>query len=194
MSAQGTVRDEPFIQFDEDTHLMLKVTNGDQQAYGRLYEKYVPIVRRYFTRHNGRSASPEDLAQEVFTRIWRHRGQYRPLAPVRSYLLGVAANVSRESRAKARGKSPIDACDPETLDDTSRPPPPAQAQSAEQLQVVKTLMSSLTDRQRQAVELVYLAGLSPVEAAKRIGCSVRALQVHLCLARRKLRGLAHPSE
>ncbi len=190
MSGQGTVRDEPFVQFDEDVRLMLQIATGDRQAYARLYEKYVPLVRRYLAGRQGRSGSQEDLTQEVFTRIWHHRGRYRPLASVRSYLLGVAANVLRESRAQARRSNPIDLHDLDTLEDTSRPAPLAQAQSAEQLQAVKTLMRSLTDRQRQAVELVYLAGLAPEEAARRLGCSCQAVYSHLDAARQRLRALA----
>ena len=187
------MRDESSIQFDEDVRLMLKVKKGDQQAYARLYDKYVPIVTRYLAGRKGRSQSREDLAQEVFTRIWHRRGQYRPLAPVRNYLLGVAANVLHEDRAKARSQVAIDTHDLEILANTRRSSPPSQTQSEEQFQTVRAMMASLPARQRQAVELVYLAGLAPDEAARQLGCSLKALRVHLCVALRKLRSLARRS-
>jgi DNA-directed RNA polymerase specialized sigma24 family protein len=43
------------------------------------------------------------------------------------------------------------------------------------------------------VELVYLAGLAPSEAARRLGCSLQTLYSHLCSAREKLRELVRPS-
>ena len=114
--------------------------------------------------------------------------------PVKNYLLGVAANVLHESRAKAPDPVPTNARDLETVVDTSRPSPPSQAQSAEQLQTVRALMATLPAQQRQAVELVYLAGLAPDEVARRLGCSVKTLRSHLCSARQRLRRLARPPQ
>ncbi len=100
-----------------------------------------------------------------------------------------AANVLREHRVQTRKG----VCSPshviEALADESVPSPPSQAQSAEQLQAVHTLITSLPARQRQAAELVYLAGLPPAEAARRMGCSLQTLYANLYQARRKLREL-----
>ena len=68
----------------------------------RLHEKYVRLVRDYLAHHNGRPESSEDLLQEVFTRVWEHRGQYQPGTPVPAYLLGFARNVVREHKARTR--------------------------------------------------------------------------------------------
>ena len=186
--------DKSSLQLDEDIGLMIKARNGDHLAYDRLYSRYFRTVVSFLARHNARRHACEDMAQEVFARVWYHRSQYQPLAPVRNYLLGVAANVLREDRAKSRGRVPLDTCGLETATDTSQPSPPSQAQSAEQLQAVRALMASLPTRQRQAVELVYLAGLAPNEAAQRLDCSPQTLYSHLCSAREKLRKLARPAK
>ncbi|UCE48655.1 MAG: RNA polymerase sigma factor [Phycisphaerales bacterium] len=186
--------DNSSIQLDEDVRLMIKVRDGDHLAYDQLYSRYFRIVASFLARHNARCHACEDLAQEVFARVWYHRSRYQPLAPVKNYLLGVAANVLREDRAQSRGRVPLDACTLETVTDTSRPSPPSQAQSAEQLQAVRAAMASLPTQQRQAVELVYLAGLAPNEAARRLGCSRQSLRSHLCSARRKLRELVRLSQ
>jgi RNA polymerase sigma-70 factor (ECF subfamily) len=188
------MRDDAFIQVNEDVGLMVQAQKGDRQAYARLYEKYVPVVRRYMAGHNRRADSPEDLVQEVFTRVWCRRSEYQPLAPVRSYLLGVAANVLHESCARAHNPVPADIHGLETAVDVSQPSPPSQAQSTEQLQAVHAMMASLSARQRQAVELVYLVGLPPSEAARRLGCSLQTVCSHLCSAREKLRKLAQLSQ
>jgi RNA polymerase sigma-70 factor (ECF subfamily) len=188
------MRDGSLIRLDEDIGLMVKVRDGDRSAYEKIYHRYFHLVVSFLARRQGHREACEDLAQEAFARIWRHRGRYQPLAPVKSYLLGVAANVLQESRARARGQHPIGIDDLDALEDTSRPAPLAQAQSAEQLQTVTALMRNLTDRQRQAVELVYLAGLAPKEAARRLGCSRPTLYSHLCSARQKLRLLVRPSQ
>lgn len=186
--------DKSSLQLDEDIRLMTKARDGDHLAYDQLYRRYFGTVASFLAHHNARRHACEDLAQEVFARVWYHRSQYQPLTPVKNYLLGVAANVLREDRAKSRGRVPLDACGMGTMTDTSQPSPPSQAQSAEQLQAVRALVASLPTRQRQAVELVYLAGLAPNEAARRLGCSLQTLYSHLCSAREKLRKLARPTQ
>ena len=186
--------DKSSLQLDEDVCLMIKTRDGDRQAYDQLYRRYFPTVAIYLARHNTQRHACEDLAQEVFARVWYHRSRYQPLAPVRNYLLGIAANVLREDRVKSRGHIPLDACDSETVVDTSQPSPSSQAQFTEQLQAVRTLMTNLPTRQRQAVELVYLADLAPKEAAQRLGCSLQTLCARLYSARQKLRKLAWPAK
>lgn len=188
------MRDGSSIQFDEDISLMLKVKRGDHQAYARLYEKYVPVVREYIARRNGRAHCQDDLVQEVFARVWSHRSQYRPLAPVRRYLLGISANVLREDRARTRGQVPLDVRQFEGVVDTNLPSPLAHAQSAEELEVLRALIAGLPTGQRQAIELVYLAGLPRDEAIRQVGCSPNALRKGLSRACRKLRRLVRPSE
>jgi len=180
------MRDESTTRFDEDVGLMIEARDGDRTAYEKIYRRYFSTVASFLAHRTGCREVGEDAAQEVFTRVWEGRTRYRPLAPVRSYLLGVAANVLRESRAGSHGGVSPDACDLGTMPDTSQPSPPSQAQSAEQLQAVRFAMASLTTQQRQAVELVYLAGLAPDEAAQRLGCSRQTLYSHLSAAREKL--------
>jgi RNA polymerase sigma-70 factor (ECF subfamily) len=187
------MRDKPSLQFDDDARLMIRARDGDRLAYDQVYSRYFRIIVSFLVRRHTPHQVCEDLAQEVFARVWSRRHQYRPLAPLKNYLLGVAVNVLRESRAQAHDRTIRDLHRLETVADTSRPSPPAQAQTAEQLQAVRALMESLPAQQRQAVELVHLAGLSPQEAARRLGCSVKTLYSHLCVARQKLRMLARRS-
>jgi RNA polymerase sigma-70 factor (ECF subfamily) len=183
-----------YIQPDEDIGLMIKARNGDHHAYDQLYHRYLPTVASFLARHNARRHNCEDLTQEVFERVWYCRGHYQPLSPVKNYLLGIAASVLREDRAKSRGLIPLDARDLENVTDASRPSPPSHAQSAEQFRAVRIAMESLPTRQRQAVELVYLAGLVPDEAAQRLGCSLQTLYSYLCLARERLREQVQSSQ
>ncbi len=186
------MRNELPIQFDEDIRFMMEVRDGNRGAYDRIYQRYFTTVASFVARHGGRHQGCEDLAQEVFARVWHRRAQYRPLGPVRNYLFGIAANVLRESRAKYHGQVAVGIDELEDVADTGGVSPPARAESAEQVQALCTLMTRLSTRQRQVLELVYLVGLGPEEAARRLGCSVEALRVHLCKARQRLRKLARP--
>ena len=178
--------DERSIQIDEDTYLMRKVKEGDRQAYARLYEKYVPVVTKYIARHNGHVEPPEDLAQEVFLRVWCCRARYEPLAPMKDYLFGIAANVLRESQANARGQVRFEIVELEALVDTSLASPLVDAELEEQVRVVQVLMGGLPDRQRKALKLIYLAEVSVAEAARIMGCSTECARKHLSVARQRL--------
>jgi RNA polymerase sigma-70 factor (ECF subfamily) len=186
------MRKELPIEFDEDIRSMMEIRDGDRGAYDCIYQRYFATVASFVARHGGRHQGCEDLTQEVFVRVWRRRARYRPLGPVRNYLFGIAANVLRENQAKSHGRTAVEIGMLEDVADTSGAPPPAQAESAEQLQALRILMTRLSTRQRQVLELVYLAGLGPEETARRLGCSVKTLRVHLCKARQKLRKLARP--
>lgn len=188
------MREDAPIQFDEDIDLMLKAQQGDRQAYARLFEKYAPSVKRYLARRDGGSHAHDDLAQEVFTRVWQAKSRYQPLAPVRRYLLGVAANVLRENRVKNRHRIPIDIRELEAATDTDQARPSEPACSAGRLQAVRYLMTRLPARQRQAVELVCLAELTPAEAAERLDCSTKTLMRNVRRAKRSLRKLCETLE
>jgi RNA polymerase sigma-70 factor (ECF subfamily) len=180
------MRDESSIQLDEDVRLMLKVREGDRSAYEKVYQRYFRTIVSFLAYRTGSTPACEDLAQEVFARVWRCKAHYQPLAPVKSYLFGVAVNVLRESRTRSRGPASIDSRGLEAMEDTAQASPLSQLQSAEEIRTVRAAMTSLPTRQRQALELVYLAGLSPGEAARRLGCSRQTLYSHLSSARAEL--------
>jgi RNA polymerase sigma-70 factor (ECF subfamily) len=187
------MRDDSSIQFDEGVRLMMQAQKGDRQAYGRLYEKYVPAVRRYIA-HRGRLAEPqEDLVQEVFTRVWEHRAKYRPGMAVCPYLLGFAQNVFREHQARigreiaARRHQPLRAVEGISLG------PEAAARHNDQAERVRSGLAELPPKQRQSVELVYLLQVSVAEAAKVMNCSPEALRQNLYEARRRLETTFYPA-
>ena len=179
--------DVPPIQLDEDVRLMVQAQKGNREAYARLYEKYVPVVTKYIARHKGHVEPPEDLAQEVFLRVWCCRARYEPLAPVKDYLVGIAANVLRESQAKARGQVRFEIVELEALVDTSHASPPVQAELEEQVQSIRVLLVELPTKQRQALELIYLVQLPATEAAKIMNCSVESLQMNASRARHRIK-------
>jgi RNA polymerase sigma-70 factor (ECF subfamily) len=65
------------MRFDSDTLLML-AGQGSREAMGELYRRHKPQVVSFFRHMGARSDQTEDLAQEVFLRIWKSAGRYRP--------------------------------------------------------------------------------------------------------------------
>ena len=182
---------DPKIYLDDDTRLMLKAADGDETAYVRLYKKYFPILVNYATRLDGYQTSPEDLAQEVFMRIWEHRAKYRPYSTVKTYLFSYAKNISREKKGTVSREVPLD------LSNLSNQPSELTyvhviTQNNNTIKSIKEQMAKLPHRQRQIFELVYLKSVSGVEVAELLECSPESIYSNLYRARKRLREVMLP--
>ncbi|NIT55630.1 MAG: sigma-70 family RNA polymerase sigma factor [Aliifodinibius sp.] len=177
--------------FDEDTRLMLRLTDGDYIAYGRLYKKYFPVVVSYLTSLDRYQISSEDLAQEVFTRIWKNRKLFRADSSAKTYIFGISKNVLAERRCQIRHQ--IAAHNHSKLVSN-----PSKAEAVldhrELVDTIKLAKSRLSDKQWQAIELVLLSGISITEAAQLAGCSISAFRRRLCDAKKRLLGLLKISQ
>src|SRR5207302_4168949 len=99
----GTARRIGAARHDPDAARMMRVRRGDAAAFAELVQRYwQPVVGR-FCRQLGDRQEAEDLAQEVFLRLYRARGRYRPQAKFSTWLYHVARNVARNAmRARRR--------------------------------------------------------------------------------------------
>ena len=88
---------------DPDVALMLSVAAGDRSAFEKLVTKYQKIVINTAFRYTGNPAVAEDLAQDVFVRMYRAASAYRPEARFRTWLFTIVRNVCFNYR-KRQGK------------------------------------------------------------------------------------------
>ena len=91
-----------------DVQLMLDVKAGDEVSFELLLRKYRTPLVNYLGRMTGDSAAAEDLAQEVFLRVYRARSQYSPSAKFTTWMFRIATNLalncaSRRPLPAARG-------------------------------------------------------------------------------------------
>lgn len=86
---------EPNAPFDdEDARAMRRVALGDREAFGRVVERHGDAVYRFLMRLGVAAPDAEDLAQDVFFRIFAHAADYTPTARFTTYLYRVARNAS----------------------------------------------------------------------------------------------------
>lgn len=83
-----------------DTELMARVGRGDQDAFEEIFRRHHGQVVAFFYRYRGERSQAEDLAQDVFLRLWRYRGSYQPTGSFMGYLLTMARNVWFDKSAK----------------------------------------------------------------------------------------------
>ncbi|MCC7147511.1 MAG: RNA polymerase sigma factor [Phycisphaeraceae bacterium] len=159
----------------------------DRQGFGQLYHAARPAVVRYLLRHISRSDLADDLAQEAFLRAWSRPDGFAGQSSPQTYLIGIAHNLVREHRrrfgAEARAMQRFS-----TLPTPPPRDPAGEVGQAEDLSRLRYCLPRLSPRQRQAVELVCIQGQSVAEAARALGCSLKAVRRRLEVARARLRG------
>jgi RNA polymerase sigma-70 factor (ECF subfamily) len=167
-----------------DETLMLRVGTGDREACHELVERHLGQITAFAGRVLGDQALAEDVAQDVFLRLWSHAQRWRPSgARLTTWLHRIALNLCLDRLARRRETSLDDVTEPED------PTPQATARLQEQdlSQHVGKALNTLPDSQRIAITLCYYQGLRNNEAAQMMEISVEALESLLARGRRALK-------
>jgi RNA polymerase sigma-70 factor (ECF subfamily) len=156
--------------------LMERVREGDRDAFEGLYHKYARTVAAFLRRDRYECSAVDDLTQEVFSRLWEYRNRIRSDAPIQAYLLGFARNILRERRACTNRQDSARRRFKQAEPKVQQAGPEARAHQKELAESVRSHIGGLPCRQRQAIELVYLANQTIAEAARLMHCSVETLR------------------
>ena len=183
---------------DPDVQLMLRVKDGDEGAFTQLVESYQDRLISIFTNMMQQGDVAEDLAQEVFLRIYRARNGYEPTAKFSTWLFRIANNlVSNTRRSKGRRKEvamnirdsgPLGPRPEEKLiAEKSALMPSRQMAKTEVQQVVQSALNELNERQRMALLLHKFEGMSYLDIGETMEMSTSAVKSLLSRARESLR-------
>lgn len=169
---------------DEDATLMCRTRDGDAAAFAELFTRWrVPMVR-FAVRYTGDQARGEELAQDVFLKIYGARARYEPREPFRAYIFKVATNhcLNAVTRAEHRhGKVSVD--DGAIPLPAPRTDPEALLDAATMQQRVRRAVAGLPERQRVALLLQKEDGLGYQEIADALETTVSAVKSMLNRAR-----------
>ena len=88
--------------FDPDVELMLKVRNGDTESFNAILNKYQRPIINYLFRCLNRMDEAEELAQEVFLRVYAARHRYEPTAKLSSWIYKIATNLFLKELGRRR--------------------------------------------------------------------------------------------
>jgi len=177
---------------DPDVAAMLRFQTGDEAAFRHLFRRHYRSVVGFVWRGLRSQARAEDVAQEVFLRLYRFRDSYRPDAAFRTFLFHVARNAMLNA-LRDRTPGPTDQDPDELLASLAGDSNPEQAALEEDL-VTRTTMAlfELPERQRTAVILTRFQEMSYEDAAAVLGMSEKALKSLLNRARVALAGRVSP--
>ena len=178
-----------------DVQLMLDVKAGDESSFDLLLRRYRTPLVNFLFRMVRDSATAEDLAQEVFLRVYRARKQYSPTAKFTTWLFRIATNLALNSIRDNRHRQLEGSLDaqPETEDAAPRELPSRELRVDERMierdrcQFIRRAVESLPEKQRVAVVLHKYEEMDYSEIAKILDCSESALKSLLFRAYETLR-------
>jgi len=188
---------------DPDVRLMLQVQKDDAAAFEELVLRYQGRLVTVLEHLVGRRDQAEDLAQDVFLRVFKARKRYIPGSKFSTWLFTIANNVAsnalrsrsrrREINVQARESGPMGA---NPLDQMAKAAsglmPARQLDKAEMREVVREAIGDLNDRQRLAVLLSKFEDMSYADIAETMDMTPQAVKSLLSRARVNLRGVLEP--
>jgi len=180
----------------DDAELMRLAGRGDERAFEQLVERHQNLVVGTVAKMLGGAEGAEDIAQQVFVRVWQSAPRYRPEAKFTTWLLTIVRNlVFNETRRRRRGfiqsleneDGPVP--DPP---DTAMRDPAAQLDEREVGEAVDAAIAALPDAQRMAIVLRRFENMPYEDIAQVLKTTVPAVKSLLFRAREDLRERLRP--
>ena len=176
----------------EDVRLMELVSHGDTSAFETLVERHQSLVGGTVAHMLGSNSDVEDIAQQVFIRVWKSARRYVPRAKFTTWLLKITRNLvfNELRRSKRHAHVPLQT-DPGAeefpLKDEKNPAPDASLLQTELQQAIDDAIAQLPESQRMALILRRYEQLSYEEISEVLDLSVPAVKSVLFRARTELR-------
>ena len=180
-----------------DVQLMLDVKAGDNSSFELLLRKYRTPLVNYLGRMTGDSAAAEDLAQEVFLRVYRARSQYAPSAKFTTWIFRIATNLALNARRDGRYRQAEVSIQEESHSDDGdhrileipdgKPGAEQHLLDRDRAALIRRAVEELPEKQRAAVLLHKYEDMDYDQIAGILNCSESALKSLLFRAYETLR-------
>lgn len=179
---------------DEGRDLMLKVSQGDERAFEHLVSLFQKPVMNTIYRYLGDASLAEDLAQEVFLKIYQARKRYKPLARFETWLHRIVYNtVINEAHVRRRRKAlSIDGLgeggrSKAEMLESEADSPVDDLKKKELHEKVREAVMALPANQRMVLVLNKYREMSYLDIARTLDTSVEAVKSMLFRAREKVK-------
>ncbi len=189
---------EAVASLDRDAELMLRVREGDDTSFALLLERHRGPVIHFLYRMVQNPSVSEELAQEVFLRVYRSRATYEPTAKFTTWLFRIATHLAlnwvrdgkKEKGQESLDEQVVDGVDRQVRD---RQPTIEQEMLYEvKMTEVRRAIEALPAKQRAAVLMHKYEELEYAQIARALNCSESAVKSLLFRAYESLRSrLAH---
>ena len=178
---------------DEDLALMADVASGDEDAFAKLVAKHQRAVIGTVAKMTNQSSDTEDIAQQVFIRLWRSAKRYQPTAKFTTFLFTITRNLvfnatRKKSRRNEHSFDELEGKWRQSIEDKSFDSRPDKSIEQNELQqVIDCGIAAHPEKQRLAVVLRRYEKMPYEEIAATLDISVPAVKSQLFRARTALR-------
>lgn len=182
----------------DDAQLMERFAAGDDDAFREIVERHNGPLFRFFMRRCFDRALAEDCVQEVFLRLVRHRGRWRPDAKFTTYLYRIAENYWIDKYRSRKAKPPMGSLstsfdeDGPSLGDVvpaETPGPEGQARNHELAERIERAVAQLSEAQRSVFVLAETSGMKYAEIGRVLDIPVGTVKSRMHAAVSRLREL-----
>ena len=170
---------------EERFELIEAAVAGDLAAFEAVVRRYERLVLVTALRLLGEMEDAKDASQEVFLRLYRNLGKLERTGNLPAWLYRVTVNVCHDVRRKRPVEAQVDELDAVPA---GTPDPQRAAGDAERRRALDLSLRQLPERERTAIVLRDLEGLSTEEVARVMGTSEATVRSQICQARVKMRG------
>ena len=188
---------------DPDVRLMLQVRDDNAAAFEELVLRYQNRLITVLEHLVHKRELAEDLAQDVFLRVYRARKTYEPGAKFCTWLFTIANNVASNARRANFRRKEVNVTAPADGESNTQPldrlalaasglMPTRQLDKAEMSDIVRQAIESLNEQQRMALLLSKFEEMSYADIGETMGLSVPAVKSLLWRARECLREILEP--
>ncbi len=175
--------------FDVDARLMARLREGDADALDRLMDRHWSHIVAYLERMADVPEAAQDIAQEVFLRLWQQRVDWHPIGSLRSFLFSVARHLMlNQDKKRWREVRHLPSYRAE-LERRKQETPGESLERAELRVAVSQAVAALPPRRREVFVLARIHGLSYKEIADVMGISPQTVANQLSAAVAELRGI-----
>jgi RNA polymerase sigma-70 factor (ECF subfamily) len=167
---------------------MLSFRAGDTSAFDALFERWSRPLLRYLERMVREPAAAEELVQEAFLRVYRARDRYVPDARFSTWLYRIATNLALNELRRPHRRDPHDSLDAEQAPVLPDPTPATDDVVHARLRArrLEVALEELPERQRAALWLTAVEGLSYAQVADSLEVSESAVKALVHRARTRL--------
>ncbi len=171
------------VQADGDSRLMEQVAKGSREAFATLFDGHQASVVRFCYRFVGSQARAEELAQDIFVKLFRSAKSYQPSAKFKTYLFRIATNHCLNEVRRGEFKheqlegATMSAESPSVLERQPGGESPDQALEGRELEVAVTkAMSHMSERERAAFTMCRFEGMAYRDIAQALESSESAVK------------------
>ena len=184
---------------DNDNALVMRVRNGEKQAFNLLVLKYQHRIRSLVSRLVRDTTEQEDIVQEAFIKAYRAIGRFRGDSAFYTWLYRIAVNTAKNHLVSASRRPPAQgveinddgpALTPGRLTETNTPE--VILQNDQLVETIRRAIRELPEELRQAIILRELEGLSYEDIAGAMGCPIGTVRSRIFRAREAIQEAMAP--